>query len=177
MIESPAQPRSLPHDHTQHTALAPTAAVADLTIPHQRRGSVHPTKVVLRALAAALCDQPVPSTLDSSEDRQRVAEIGEQQLAAAWRQLRSRYPTALVAARELHTATIRAAGWVNTLLEPCGPDRRAFEPARLALIATVTRRLVVDGIAIARGAVDHCQQTVSWLDGDNGAAPSNQDSH
>lgn len=174
MIESPAQPSSLSPTPSQHAGTTPPPA-AGLTIPQQRGSEAHPTKIVLRALRAALCEQPVPSALDSAEDRQRVVAIQDQQLAAAWRQLRSRYPTTIIAARELHVATIRATGWVNTLLEPCGPDRRPFEPARQALIATITRRLIVDGIALARRTVDHCQATVSWVEGGHGAPPSTQE--
>lgn len=132
----------------------------DVAIPQPRGQGAHPVKVVLRTLAAALCDQPVPTSLVSSEERQRLVTIYDEQLAAAWRQLRSRHATALLAAHKLHEATVQAATWVHELLEPCGPDRQGIEPARQALIATITRRLVVDGLAFASLAVDTCRQAV-----------------
>lgn len=149
------------NDSTTQTAerLASDHDVAnDITIPQPRGQGGHPAKIVLRVLAAALCDQPVPTSLVSTEERQRLATIYDEQLAAAWRQLRSRHTTALIAARKLHEATIQATTWVNELLEQCGPDLPGIEPARQALITTLTRRLVVDGLAFASLAVDTCRQ-------------------
>lgn len=140
-----------------------------------RRAGAHSTKRTLHALEVALCGQPVPQTLDSSKDRQRIVEIQRNQLDATWRQLRSRYPTTIMAARELHTATQHATQLVDDLLAAEEATRPVYGPVRAALIATITRRLIVDGIAIARSAVDSSRAAMKGLGGSGsgvGGAPA-----
>lgn len=140
---------------------ADTADRPEVTTAHRPR--THPTKLALHALEVALCGQPVPRTLDSPEDRQRITEIQRDQIDAGWRQLRSRYPSVIMAARELHAATQRATQMVDDLLAAEETAPPAYGPVRAALTSTITRRLIVDGIALARSSIDSSRAAISGL--------------
>lgn len=119
------------------------------------------TKRLLHALGRALPHLEVPTALDSAEDRRRVHDMQFQQLDAAFGQLRSRYPTAVMAARELAVAVVRATTWVDGLVVAAS---QAYGPVRLALIATLARRIIIDGLAVARGSLEHCRAGLLEMD-------------
>jgi hypothetical protein len=97
----------------------------------------------------------VPRAITGTGDQQRVRDIELQQVDAAMGQLRSRYPTVALATRNLFAATTRATQWAETLV-PEGPSH-AYSRAWEALVAALTRRIVIDGLAVARGTLEHCQ--------------------
>jgi hypothetical protein len=132
------------------------------------------TKRVLRALAAMLVGQEVPASLTNTGDRQRIAGIQFEQIDAAVRQLRSRYPTVVMATRELFNATTKAAGLASTLVHDGASQ--AYGPAWQALVATLTRRIVIDGLAVARGSLDNCQAGLLELDTRDDLRPLDQTS-
>lgn len=126
-----------------------------------RYATPSPTKLLLLALQHALPGRTVPTSLDRAEDRRRIIEIQEKEQDAGWSRLRDRHSNNALAARQLHIATARATGWVDNLLTASPDDHPAYGPVRLALISTITRRLIVDGFEIARASVDHCKRAVA----------------
>lgn len=113
------------------------------------------TKHVLRALALVMAGQDVPTDLTSTTDRQRIKDIELQQIDATVSRLRSRYPTVVMSTRELFGATARATIWAKTLV-PEGASQ-AYGHAWHALIASLARRIVIDGLRVARGSLEHCR--------------------
>lgn len=118
------------------------------------------TMLALRALAIAMRGQEVPTRLDSAQSRRRLNDIHMTQAEAGWRQLKARYHRLAVAAREFQVASLRAAEWVDELVDRPG-CQRPYPPARLALISSLARWLIVDGPAITEEIVDRCRAAVS----------------
>lgn len=135
----------------------PTAAPATPSAAATANPQVNPqvTKRVLHALALVMAGQDVPSDLTSTTDRQRIKDIELQQIDAAVSRLRSRYPTVVMSTRELFGATARATIWAETLV-PEGASR-AYGHAWHALVASLARRIVIDGLRVARGSLEHCR--------------------
>ena len=112
---------------------------------------VSPTKRALIALAQLVAAKKALS-LDSVEDRRHVDQLLRTQAEASWRTLRGRYRRVEVSAREFQIATARAVDLVNDLFPQT--QREPVAPlVRFALIAALTRRLVIDGPEHAEDSV------------------------
>ncbi len=122
------------------------AAVQDVS-----PGASSATKRALVALAE-LVAASTPLSLDGVDARRHVDHLLKSQAEASWRTLRGRYPRIEVSAREFQVATTRAVDMVNDLFSP--EERKSVAPlVRLALIAAVTRRLVIDGPEPAENSI------------------------
>jgi len=123
------------------------------------------TRAVLIALRTAIGDDTrLPATLPVGEAAVVLAEIHKEQAKAAWNQLVSRYTNVDLRARELSLATVRAAEWVLELVGPAETRGRGRDLAVAALVATLTRRLIIDGDDCARETVDACARRIQAAD-------------
>lgn len=109
-------------------------------------------------------DPRVPLSLDDSRTMGSLATIHAEQSESSWQQLRSRYPTHALAAREFHAATVRATGLVDSLIPARTSEQsQRYALGRLALVAAITRDLVVDGIKQVERRLRACHQRLKEL--------------
>lgn len=139
-----------------------TALATTPTTPERpRHTGSSAAKIMLQALAIALDKhRGVPTTLDSVDARRVLAEIHSQQAEAGWKQLRSRYHVIATAAREFQLATLRAAAWVDEIATTAAVEIQHGCPARLALIAALAKRLIIDGQQIAQRSAAACHRAL-----------------
>lgn len=109
------------------------------------------TKRALMALTQLISASNCLS-FDGVDDRRHVDQVLRTQAEASWRTLRSRYPRVEISAREFQVATARAVDLVNDLF-PHGREEPVAPLVRLALIAALTRRLVIDGPELAECSI------------------------
>lgn len=133
----------------------PTPGPSPAPAPHMPAA----TRAVLIALGAAIGDDTrLPAHLPLGEAAVVLAEIHKEQAKAAWSQLVSRYTNVDLRARDLSLATIQAVGWVGELigLDTGRAHGHGRDLAVAALVAALTRRLIIDGEDCARKTVDAC---------------------
>lgn len=137
------------------SAIQTRVAVEEVGSPQRRLPS---TQTALDALADLVSAQ-APIALDGVDARRRVDQLLRTQAEASWKTLRNRYQRIEIAAREFQVATARAIDLVDEMF-PKGKGDEIAPLARLALVAAVTRRLVVDGPDHAENALRPYRSTL-----------------